>query len=199
MSVHVALTDETRGMIDASFFAAMKSDACFVNTSRGDVVDGAALQAALDGGLWAGLDVWNVQPSSGEEPFADPLGSSPQVYGTHHGGASTDQAQSAVALEAIRVAVSFKDTGSVPNCVNLTASSPAPATLVVRHLDRVGVLAGVLSALKEAKVNVQEMQNVLFSGPGAAACATIRVSKSPDAALLQSLAGLEHVIDVQTK
>lgn len=199
VSVHVALTDETRGMIDASFFAAMKPDACFVNTSRGDVVDGDALQAALAGGLWAGLDVWNVQPSTGEAAFEDPLGSSPQVYGTHHGGASTAQAQSAVALEAIRVAVSFKDTGAVPNCVNLTARSPAPSALVVRHLDRVGVLASVLSALKEAQVNVQEMQNILFSGPNAAACATIRVSKAPDAALLERLAGLEHVIDVQAK
>lgn len=199
VSVHVALTDETRGMVDASFFAAMKPDACFVNTSRGPVVDADALAAAVAGGLWAGLDVWNVQPSTGEAPFEDPIRDASTVYGTHHGGASTAQAQTAVALEAIRVAVSFKDTGAVPNCVNLTASSPAPSALVVRHLDRVGVLASVLSALKEAKLNVQEMQNVLFSGPEAAACATIRVSQAPGPELLASLASLEHVIDVQAK
>ena len=102
-------------------------------------------------------------------------------------------------MEAIRVAVSFRDTGQVPNCVNLSAASPAPAALGVRPLARGGVLASVLTALKEAELNVQEMQNVLFAGVGAAACATIRVSQAPDAALVERLAGLDHVIDVSVK
>ncbi|MBL4847257.1 MAG: hydroxyacid dehydrogenase [Planctomycetes bacterium] len=199
VSVHVALNDETRGMIDASFFAAMRPGAFFVNTSRGAVVDADALRAAVEGGLEAGLDVWSVQPSTSEAPFEDPLRTASGVYGTHHGGASTAQAQTAVALEAIRIAVAFRDEGVVPNCVNLAASAPSPSSLIVRHLDRVGVLAAVLGALKEADLNVQEMQNVLFSGEAAAACATIHVSGPPSAALLERLAGLEHVLDVQAK
>lgn len=199
VSVHVALTGETKGMIDASFFAAMQPGAFFVNTSRGGVCDADALSAAVAGGLRAGLDVWSQQPSEGEAPFRDPLAQAEGVLGTHHAGASTDQAQDAVADEALRIAISFKDTGVVPNCVNLSAASPAPCALVVRHLDRVGVLASVLMALKEERVNVQEMQNVLFSGAGAAACASIRVSKEPGPELLERLRGLEHVIDVQVK
>ena len=61
------------------------------------------------------------------------------------------------------------------------------------------MLAGVLLALKEERVNVQEMQNVLFSGPGAAACASIRVSRAPGEELLGRLRALEHVIDVAVK
>ena len=198
VSVHVALTGDTRGMIDEAFFAAMRPGAFFLNTSRGEVVDGAALQAAITAkGLRAGLDVWNKQPADATGDFADPLGAMPQVYGTHHIGASTDQAQDAVAAEAVRVARCYKERGEVPNCVNLQVASPAAGTLVVRHLDRVGVLAFVLEQLKTASINVQEMSNVHFAGAEGAACATIHVDTVPDAAVLTTLRGDERILAIR--
>jgi D-3-phosphoglycerate dehydrogenase len=199
LSVHVALTDDTRGMIDANVFAAMKPGAYFVNTSRGGVVDAEALKAAVAKGRRCGLDVWSIQPSSSVADFEDPLGSEPSVVGTHHIGASTQQAQDSVAREALRVALAFKERGEVPNCVNLAHTTPAPCALVVRHHDRVGVLATVLSELKAAGINVQEMENVLFAGEGAAACATIRISKLPARELLDRLATAPDIINVEVK
>ena len=60
----------------------------------------------------------------------------PGVYGTHHIGASTEQAQEAIAAETVRIVRSFKDTGQVPNVVNLARRTPATHRLVVRHRDR---------------------------------------------------------------
>jgi D-3-phosphoglycerate dehydrogenase len=90
------------------------------------------------------------------------------LYGTHHIGASTDQAQEAIAAETVRIVQEFKKHGKVPNVVNLAQRTPATHRLVVRHLDRPGVLAGVLEALKAEQINVQEMENIVFEGAAAA-------------------------------
>ena len=72
----------------------------------------------------------------------------PGVIGTHHIGASTDQAQEAIAAETVRIVREFRDTGRPPNVVNLARKSPATHLLVVRHYDRVGVLAAVFDRLQ---------------------------------------------------
>jgi len=187
VSIHVALTPDTKGLVDEAFLDAMRPGALLINTSRGDVVDGQALRnAAAAKGLRCGLDVWNQQPGDPVADFGDPLGALPEVYGTHHIGASTEQAQEAVAEEAARIAREYRERGEVPNCVNLCAQSPAACALVVRHLDEVGVLAFVLERLKADEINVQEMENVVFDG-ARAACATIRLDKRPTAETLDGL------------
>ena len=90
------------------------------------------------------------------------------VYGTHHIGASTGQAQEAIALETVRIVRTFKETGKVPNVVNIAKATPATCALVVRHLDRPGVLASVLDLISAARINVQEMENIVFDGAQAA-------------------------------
>ncbi|RMG14424.1 MAG: hydroxyacid dehydrogenase [Planctomycetota bacterium] len=198
VSIHLALTDATRGCIGAEFFAALRPGALFVNTSRGAVVDAEALRIAVEEkGIRAGLDVWAEQPATSEAEFSDPLAALPGVCGTPHIGASTEQAQDAVAAEALRVARTYKETGEVPNCVNLGARSATPAALVVRHRDRVGVLAYVLAALREAGINVQEMRNVLFSGDDGAACATIRLAHTPAPEVLTKLNAHDDVIEAR--
>src|SRR6202007_959815 len=107
-------------------------------------------------------DVFAKEPAGGAGEFSDPIAQ--QVYGTHHIGASTDQAQEAIAAETVRIVRMFKETGNVPNVVNLAKTTPATVTLVVRHLDRPGVLASVLDAISGARINVQEMENVVFDG-----------------------------------
>jgi D-3-phosphoglycerate dehydrogenase len=179
LSVHVAFKKgETEALINADVFKAMKPGTYFINTARAEVVDHAALEAAIhEKGIRAGLDVFANEPSGSTGSFADGIVKHANVYGTHHIGASTDQAQDAIAAETAAIVRSFKETGRVPNAVNIASRSPAQYILVVRHRDRVGVLAHVLAVLKENHVNVQEMENVIFEG-AEAAIAKIRLDKN---------------------
>src|SRR5207244_1648237 len=122
----------------------------------------------------------------------DPLASLPDVsanvYGTHHIGASTDQAQEAIAAETVRIIASYKDTGKVPNVVNLAKKTPATHMLVVRHRDRPGVLAHVFDHLRAGNINVQETENVIFEG-AQAAVARINLDGAPPDALLKQIQG----------
>jgi D-3-phosphoglycerate dehydrogenase / 2-oxoglutarate reductase len=187
VSVHVALKPETRGLINSDFFDAMKDGAYFVNTSRGEVVDQDALRRAMrEKNIRAGLDVYADEPTSAKGEFADDIAREPNLYGTHHIGASTDQAQEAIAAETVRIIRTFKETGRVPNVVNLARRTPATHTLVVRHRDRPGVLASVLDAIRGASINVQEMENIIFEG-AEAAVARINLEAAPPADVLEQL------------
>jgi D-3-phosphoglycerate dehydrogenase len=199
VTVHLALTKETRGLLDASFFGALKADACFVNTSRGEIADEAALLSAVrDRGLRAGLDVFSREPEGGTGVFEDPIARFPTVIGTHHVGASTEQAQNAIAEETVRIIGAFKATGQVPNAVNLAAQTPSTHLLTVRHRDRVGVLAHVFNELRLAGINVGQAENVVFAGAEAAS-ARIGMSREPDAAVLQRIReGCPDVLSLST-
>jgi len=197
VSVHLALNKDTKGMLNASFFSGMREGAYFINTARGELVDQAALAAALkDRKLRVGLDVFANEPAGGTGPFSDAIGQDPSVYGTHHIGASTEQAQEAIAAETVRIIQTFKETGKVPNVVNLARRTPATHMLVVRHLDRPGVLAGILDALRTAEINVQEMENTVFEG-AQAAVARINLDKAPPPQVLDECkAGNSNIIEL---
>jgi D-3-phosphoglycerate dehydrogenase len=187
VSVHLALNQSTKDFINAEFFAAMRQGAYFVNTARGEVVNQAALiEAMRTRGLRVGLDVFANEPTSATGEFSDPIRNEPNLYGTHHIGASTDQAQEAIAAETVRIVREFKETGKVPNVVNLARQTPATHRLVVRHLDRPGVLAAVLDAIKAEQINVQEMENIVFEG-AAAAVARINLDNAPSTQMLDRL------------
>ena len=187
VSVHTALNPETRNSINADIFSAMRPGSYFINTARGEVVDQNALVEAIKNrGIRAGLDVYAVEPTSAVAEFLDPIGKEEHLYGTHHIGASTDQAQEAIAAETVRIVKEFKETGKVPNVVNLARQTPATHRLVVRHVDRPGVLAGVLDAIKAEQINVQEMENIVFEG-AAAAVARINLDNAPPADMLDRI------------
>jgi D-3-phosphoglycerate dehydrogenase len=187
VSVHVALAPGTKGLVDATLLAKMKPGTLFVNTARGEVVDYAALAAAVkDRGLRVGLDAYANEPASATAPFKDDLIALPGVYGTHHIGASTDQAQEAIAAETVRIIRTYKETGRVPNVVNLARRTPATHMLVVRHRDRPGVLAHVFNHLRQANLNVQETENIVFEG-AEAAVARINLDGEPPSALCQTI------------
>lgn len=187
VSVHLALNPETRNFLGADFFNAMREGAYFINTARGEVVDQAALVAVMrNRGIRAGLDVYAIEPTSNTGEFHDDIVKEEGLYGTHHVGASTDQAQEAIAAETVRIVREFKETGKVPNVVNLARQTPATHRLVVRHLDRPGVLAGVLDAIKVEQINVQEMENIVFEG-AAAAVARINLDNAPTKETLKKL------------
>jgi D-3-phosphoglycerate dehydrogenase len=187
VSVHVALTPDTKGLCGEKFFAAMRKGAYFINTSRGGTVDEAALKKAMqEKGVRAGLDVYAKEPSTGTGTFEDDIVELDGVYGTHHIGASTQQAQEATADETLRILQVYRDTGHVPNVVNLCERSPATHALIVRHADRVGVLAHVMNGLRGAGINVQEMENVVFQG-AEAAMARIHLDRAPENGVLDKL------------
>jgi D-3-phosphoglycerate dehydrogenase len=197
VSVHVALNPDTKGFLGADFFAAMRQGAYFINTARGEVVDQPALIDAMKSrGIRAGLDVYAGEPTSATAEFADEIRNEANLYGTHHIGASTDQAQEAIAAETVRIVREFKETGKVPNVINLARQTPATHRLVVRHLDRPGVLATVLEAIKGEHINVQEMENIVFEG-AEAAVARINLDNAPSRELLDGLqAGNPNIIEL---
>ncbi|HSE97226.1 MAG TPA: 3-phosphoglycerate dehydrogenase [Blastocatellia bacterium] len=169
VSLHLALKDETRTLIDDRFFEAMQPGSFLINTSRAEVVDQAALERAVrEKGIRAGLDVFAGEPAGGTGSVEDEIFKLDGVIGTHHIGASTDQAQAAIADETVRIIRVYKETGRAPNVVNLAKKSPATHLLVVRHFDRVGVLADVFDQIKAAGINVQETENIVFDGAVAA-------------------------------
>lgn len=124
LTVHLALKPETKQRIGESVFSAMRPGSYFINTSRGEVVDYAALEKAIrEKGIRAGLDVYAKEPSSTTGTFEEAIVGLPNVYGTHHIGASTDQAQDAVAEETVRILQVYTETGEIPNVVNAPATA----------------------------------------------------------------------------
>ena len=197
LSVHVALSPETRNLVNANVLSKLKPGSFVINTARAEVMDYAALEAAVrEKKLRVGLDVFRNEPSGGTGEYRDTLLELPDVYGTHHIGASTEQAQEAIAAETVRIVTAFKQTGKVPNCVNLATRTPATHMLVVRHRDRPGVLAHVFDQLREAAINVQETENVIFEG-AQAAVARIHLDGQPDEMVLGRIASHGDVLKVQ--
>lgn len=195
VSLHVPSCPDTVGMVDREFLARMKRGSILLNTSRGDLVDEEALLGALDrNDLRAGLDVFADEPGAGTAEWSSPLAQHPRVIGTHHIGASTQQAQDAIAAGVVEIIDAFV-RGEARNSVNLTPSRIGSVTLTVRHLDRVGVLAQVLDRLSRAHLNVEHMENRVFRG-GGAAVATIDVAGSPPEGLLADLGALPDVLGV---
>ncbi len=197
LSIHLALAKDTRGFVDAALLGHLKPGAFVINTARAEVIDQSALAAAIrEKGLRVGLDVFANEPTGASGPFGDDIVQLPGVYGTHHIGASTDQAQEAIAAETVRIVRTFKDTGRVPNVVNLARKTPATHMLVVRHRDRPGVLAHVFGELRAGGLNVQETENVIFDG-AEAAVARVNLDAAPDDATVATIRGHADVLDVQ--
>jgi len=187
LSVHLALTSDTRNFVGASILERLRPGSLFINTARAEIVDHAALaEAVRSRGIRAGLDVFPDEPPGAAGSFAPPIVALPDVYGTHHIGASTEQAQEAIAAEAVRVIRVYTETGRVPNVVNLATRTPATHRLVIRHRDRPGVLAHVFDKLRSRSLNVQETENVIFEG-ASAAVASINLDAEPPAELLKEI------------
>lgn len=119
VSLHTSLNDQTRGMVDTNFLDKMKPGALLINTARAEIVDEDALKAACaEGKITAGVDVFNDEPSHKKGDHGSSLKDAEGIYVTHHIGASTAQAQEAVAEETVRIVREFKESGKAPNIVN---------------------------------------------------------------------------------
>lgn len=195
VSLHVPKSPETTGLVDDDFLAKMQPGAILINTARGEVVDGEALLAAMDNhGIRAGLDVWPNEPTTSTGDWESALSAHPNVVGSHHIGASTGQAQAAIAAGTVQVIEAYL-AGDVINCVNLVDEPAGTITLTVRHLDKVGVLAKIFGSLRGAGLNVQQMENNLFTG-SVAAVASINLEHAPSNELIEQLESDADVLAV---
>lgn len=193
ITLHLALADETKHIVDQKFLRVIKQGAILVNTARGELIDMDALLDAIgEKELRVGLDVFENEPTGGKAdfPYHDLAA---QTTATPHIGASTSEASEAIAAEVVRIVALFLKTGRPPVAVNLCASGPAKCNLVVRHLNRVGVLAGLLDGLRKEEINVEEMENVIFAG-GAAACCMLLLSAEPSSHFLTALNQEEAIL-----
>jgi D-3-phosphoglycerate dehydrogenase len=198
VSVHLALKPETKKIITKELISAMRPNAVFLNTSRWEVVDEEALyEAAKAGKIRVGADVFSGEPEDKTSPFMNKLASLPNVYGTHHIGASTEQAQNAIAGETVAIIKQYQERGTVKNWVNKAKTTPAKFQLVVRHYDKPGVLANVFNDLKSAEINIQEIENLIFEGTQTACCTLKLVALPPEKVLTSIRSRTEEVIQAQ--
>jgi D-3-phosphoglycerate dehydrogenase len=187
LSIHLAAGPKTKGVVSADVISKLKPGSYFINTARPDVVDYKALeQAVKEKNIRVALDVYPGEPAEGTADFDFPMAKLPGVCGTHHIGASTDQAQEAIAAETVRIVKTYKEKGIVPNVVNLATRSPARYSLIVRHLDKPGVLAGIFDRLRDHAINVQETENIIFEG-AVAAIVRINLDSEPPKELLDGI------------
>ena len=198
VSVNVSANAETKHLVNDEFLTAMRPGAYLINTSRGSVVDEAALERAVrEKRIRAGLDVFEKEPAGSTGALSNAIARAPGVYGTHHVGASTDQAQVAIAHEVIRIVQTFKTTGEVPNVVNRLARSSATHVLSIRHRNRPGVLAHVFGVLAGGAINVEEVENIIYHG-AQATLARIHLDGVPDDGALDRIrTGNTDIISVE--
>ena len=201
LSVHLPLTDRTQAILSKSILDALPDGAMVINTARAELVDWPALQEAMARKkLRVGTDVLPEEPAGASAELVSAFVAAARenksiLYVTPHVGASTTQAQNAIAGETVRIVRSFLVSGEVPNVVNVCARSPARYQMVVRSLDKVGVLANVLSVIKRHGLNVEELSSTIFDG-AIAACTKLRVTGRPSEACISEIKAFDEVMGI---
>lgn len=140
LTVHTPMTEETRGLINADRLSRMKAGVRIINCARGGIVDEEALADAIESGhvVGAALDVFVEEP-----PTSRRLVNLPQVLATPHLGASTDEAQELVAVEAAEIMTAYLTRDELRHAVNMAPVSGAEMEDLKQFLDlsyRLGLL-----------------------------------------------------------
>ncbi len=151
LSLHVPLNDQTQGMMNGDRFARCKDGVLLVNASRGPVVDVPSLLEALDSDKCGGaaLDVFETEPL----PEEDPLRSHPKVLLTPHLGASTKEAQEAVATKACEQAVEYLRGEGLRGAVNAPGVRLDLDSQSLRFVDLTKRMATLLAPLCEGGID----------------------------------------------
>ena len=198
VTIHLPSNAATKGMVNKDFLNNMKESSILINTSRGNVVDDAALIKAMnEKNIRVGLDVYNDECATATGDFATELSQHSNVYGTHHVGASTEQAQNAIAGEVIEVLKKFVD-GTVLHPVNIETVPVVKNTLMVRIYDGPGVLASISTSLKEQNISIQQLESRVFVG-GKAQQIIFHLNKKPDVSTIEKIKNLKNIIQVTLK
>jgi D-3-phosphoglycerate dehydrogenase len=119
ISLHVPANAQTKGMFNEKMIGLMKKGAMLINTSRAEVIDeDALLKAVQEKGIQVAVDVFKGEPEGKDGSVTSKLQNVSGIYVTHHIGASTEQAQDAVAEETVKIILEYKNSGKVLNKVN---------------------------------------------------------------------------------
>jgi len=196
ISIHLPATTQTKGLFNKEMFSFIKPNSLLINTSRQDIIDEGAMLAAIEEkNIRVALDVFKDEPKGKTGEVSSALIDNPSVYVTHHIGASTVQAQNAVAEETVNIVNHYLHSGIIDHWVNRAKPSDAKYQLVVKHYDKPGVLASILDIITEGNINVEEIENVIFEG-GVAACCTMRLMKPASSEMLKQMNENSHVLSV---
>ncbi|MFN3693452.1 MAG: NAD(P)-dependent oxidoreductase [Ignavibacterium sp.] len=196
VTIHLPATPQTKGLFNKQMFSYMKDGAYLINTSRHDIiVEEDLLEAIKEKNLRVALDVFKGEPEGKSGEVKSPLQNNPNIYVTHHIGASTEQAQDAVAEETIRIIKHYVHSGVIDHWVNRAKVTDAKYQLVVKHYDKPGVLASVLDVIRQGNINIEEIENIIFEG-GIAACCTMKLKLPATAEMLKQISENPNVISV---
>ncbi len=196
MTIHLPATPETKGLFNKKMFSYMKDGALLINTSRQDViVEEDLLEAIKEKNIRYACDVFKGEPEGKTGEVKSHFQDNPNIYVTHHIGASTGQAQDAVAEETINIIKRYTHSGIIDHWVNRAKITDSHYQLVVKHFDKPGVLASVLDLLREGDINVEEIENVIFDGGIAASC-TMKLRNGVHADMLKKMSENQDVISV---
>ncbi|MEW6196254.1 MAG: hydroxyacid dehydrogenase [Bacteroidota bacterium] len=194
VTLHLPATPQTKGLFNEAMFKLMKPGAILINTSRQDVIDEDALIKAIkEKNLKVGLDVFKGEPEEKSGPVSSKLQELENVYVTHHIGASTEQAQNAVAEETVNIILQYINSGVIAHWVNRAKITDAHYQFVVKHYDKPGVLASILDVLREGSINVEEVENIIFDG-GLVACCTMKLRSAATSEMLETIRNNPNVI-----
>lgn len=196
VSIHLPATPQTKGLFNKEMLNFMKDGAYLINTSRQDIViEDDLLEAIKNKNIRYACDVFKGEPESKSGSVSSKLQNNPNVYVTHHIGASTQQAQDAVAEETIRIIKHFVHSGVIEHWVNRAKVTDAHYQLVVKHYDRPGVLASILDVIRQGNINIEEIENIIFEG-GIAACCTMKLKSAVTSEMIKAMRENPNVISV---
>jgi D-3-phosphoglycerate dehydrogenase / 2-oxoglutarate reductase len=196
VTIHLPATPQTKGLFNKQMFSYMKNGAYLINTSRQDViVEDDLLEAIKEKNIRYACDVFKGEPEGKSGEVSSKLQNNPNIYVTHHIGASTEQAQDAVAEETINIIKKFVHSGVIEHWVNRAKITDAHYQLVVKHYDKPGVLASVLDVIRGGHINIEEIENIIFEG-GIAACCTMKLKAAATAEMLKQISENVNVISV---
>ena len=196
ITLHLPSTPQTKGLFNKEMFGYLKPGAMLINTARADLIDeDAMLEAIKEKNIRVALDVFKGEPEAKTGEVKSKLMDNPNIYVTHHIGASTEQAQNAVAAETVKIIKDYICSGLIAHWVNRTKVSEAKYQLVVKHYDKPGVLASILAVIRDRNINIEEIENVIFEG-GIAACCTMKLRTGATADMLKMMNENKDVISV---
>lgn len=196
ISIHLPATPQTKGLFNKQMFEFMKDGAYLINTSRHEiVVEDDLFEAIKTKNIRYACDVFKGEPEGKAGEVSSKLQNNANIYVTHHIGASTEQAQDAVAEETINIIKHYAHSGVIDHWVNRAKITDAHFQLVVKHYDKPGVLAGVLDVIRSGNINIEEIENIIFEG-GIAACCTMKLQSAISAELLKKIKENTNVISV---
>ncbi len=196
ITIHLPSTPQTKHLFDEKMFGYMKKGAFLINTSRPNVIDeNAMIKAVKEKDIHVALDVFMDEPEGKTGSVSSKLQELDNVYVTHHIGASTEQAQSAVAEEVVKIILDYIHSGKIAHWVNKAKFPDNYYQLVIKHYDKPGVLANIFQVLRPGDINVEEVENIIFEDGLVATC-TMKLKTAATAEMLNTIRENPDVLTV---